>query len=285
MIYMITIVLHSSKTMRQPDEFRRVNDFSAAHHTPLLHDEAILLATYLKKLTLEQLQQVMKISEVMAEKVHLQLQAWNESAPTLPAIDAFLGDIYSGLQVQQLSKEDRAYAHEHLYILSGLYGVLRALDEIQPYRLEMGYKLLGNSHDISQPNITSLYSFWGDRIARAFPNTSLIVNLSAVEYTKAVFSHFRSLEAYKGVTIVSPKFLTVSPKSGAPQFVTVHAKIARGAYARWLIQQRVQTLDALRDFSELGYRYDASLSTPTEPVFVAEAFQGLGLSVRLSERA
>lgn len=279
---MITTVLHSSKTMREPAEFRQADDFSIAHHTPLLHDKALLLAAYMKTLTPEQLQKIMKLSDAMAKKTHLQLQAWSEESPTLPAIDAFLGDIYSGLQVQQLDDDDRAYANEHLYILSGLYGVLRALDEIQPYRLEMGYKLLGNDHDASLPNITSLYSFWGDSIAKAFPNTSFIVNLSAVEYTKAIFPHFRNLRTHEDVLIVSPKFLTVSPKTGTPQFVTVHAKIARGAYARWLIQQRVQTIDALQGFNELGYRYDALLSTPTEPVFVAETFQGLGLSVRLS---
>ena len=82
--------------------------------------------------------------------------------------------------------------------------------------------------------------------------------------------------------IISPKFLTISPKTGEPTFVTVHAKIARGAYARWLIQHRIEDLARLPDFTELGYLYNAELSTPDVPVFVAKEFKGLGLSVRLT---
>ena len=147
----------------------------------------------------------------------------------------------------------------------------------------MGYKLPGNAHDPTQPNITSLYDFWGDKIAQQLPKHQPIINLSAVEYTKAIFPHFKNINGLNDVPIISPKFLTISPKTGEPTFVTVHAKIARGAYAHWLIQHRIEDLARLKDFNELGYVYNAELSTPDVPVFVAKEFKGLGLSVRLTK--
>lgn len=274
---MPTIILHTSKTTRTPKE--------AIYHTankPILIERANQLTQYLKTLPQAQLQKTMSLSEAKAAQVHELIQSFDPANPTLPALDLFLGDIYSGLQAQSFTPEDREYANNHLFILSGLYGVLKALDEIQPYRLEMGYKLPGNAHDPSQPNITSLYEFWGDKIAQQLPKNQPIINLSAVEYTKAIFPHFKHIDGLKDVPIISPKFLTVSPKTGEPTFVTVHAKIARGAYARWLIQHRIEDLSKLKDFKELGYRYDKTLSTPEQPVFVAKEFKGLGLSVRLT---
>lgn len=266
----LIILLHSSKTMRAADATK-----STGSQLPVLIKEANELAAYLKTFTVSQLQDAMKLSPAMAEKTHSLIESYDsQTSRTLPAIDCFLGDIYSGLQVQTFSQEDRQYANHHLFILSGLYGVLRALDTIQPYRLEMGYKL---------PAIPSLYTYWGDKIAGALPESGLIINLSAVEYTKAIFPHFKTIEGLKNAMVVTPKFLTVSPKTGAPIFVTVHAKIARGAFARWLIQRRIKTLDALKEFNDLGYAYDAKLSTVTEPVFVAKEFQGIGLSVRLTD--
>lgn len=249
---------------------------------PGLEPDVNQLAAYLKSLTHDQLQKSMALSPAKAQQVHNLLSEYRESRFTLPALDLFLGDIYSGLQAQSFTPQDRDYANQHLFILSGLYGVLRALDEIQPYRLEMGYKLPGNAHDPSQSNITSLYEFWGDKIAQQLPKHQPIINLSAVEYTKAIFPHFKTIDGLKDVPIISPKFLTISPKTGEPTFVTVHAKIARGAYARWLIRHRIEDLSKLKDFNELGYVYNASLSTPEVPVFVAKQFKGLGLSVRLS---
>lgn len=260
---MFTILLHSSKTMRTPTQH-------LAHpQQPVLEDEARELAAVLKTLSRDDLQKVMAISPKMAKTTYELIHSWDNNAPSLAAIDIFLGDIYSGFQAAALSDEDRQYANEHLNILSGLYGALRALDTIQPYRLEMGYKLPG----------MNLYKFWSDKIAHILPAGRPIVNLSAVEYTKAVLPYM------KGAQVISPKFLTVSPKSGEPTFVTVHAKIARGAFAKWMIQHRIESNEQLRDFHEIGYSYEPTLSTETEPVFVAKEFQGIGLSVRLTELA
>ena len=259
---MIQIVLHSSKTMRR----------GRAEYAPLdmpqFIAQATELAAMLRGLSAGELAGLMKLSTAKAEDVQQLYGAWpSQSGATMSAIDAFIGDIYSGLQVQTWSDDDRRYAHQHLLILSGLYGALRACDGVRPYRLEMGYKL---------PNGESLYQFWGDRLATAIgPDTRLLVNLSAVEYTKALLPHVDT-------PVITPKFMTVSPKTGEPKFVTVHAKIARGAYAGWLIRERIASTDQLPHFAELGYAYSEQLSTPSQPVFVCQEFGGIGMSVRLS---
>jgi len=107
------------------------------------------------------------------------------------------------------------------------------------------------------------------------PQDDLIVDLSAVEYSKTVTPYIDQTR------IVAPRFLTVNPKTSEPTFVVVHAKIARGAFARWLIQSRVTNSDKLQTFQGLGYRYASTLSTPTQPTFVCKKFGGIGLSTRL----
>ena len=243
-----------------------------SHHSqkPLLLDKADELARYLMTLSPDQIMQSMKVSTPMALRTQQLLQAWSTD-PSLqrPAIDAFLGDIYSGLQVSRFSPADREYANEHLYILSGLYGILRALDDIMPYRLEMGYRLPDQPY-------ASLYSFWGNALASVLPAEEPIINLTAVEYTKALLPYLKKR------SVISPKFMTTHPDTGQPVFVTVHAKIARGAFAHWLIVNRVGNLEHLKDFTDLGYSYAESLSTETIPVFVCDHFAGIGLSVRLT---
>lgn len=276
---MVTILLHSSKTMRSTAS--SVEEQGSGK--PLLAKKADVLLKYLKTLSADQIKSSMSVSDEMAIKTRELIQAYSDDTVQYPAIDLFLGDIYSGLQSQSFSPEDRQYANNHLFILSGLYGILRPLDKIQPYRLEMGYKLPSNTHDASQPDITNLYKFWGDLIAKQIPADQPIINLSAKEYTKAVFPYFKTISKVEDTPVISPKFLTISPKTGQPSFVTVHAKIARGAYARWLIQERIEDLTLLKDFNQLGYSYYEALSTPQEPVFVAKEFKGLGLSVRLTK--
>jgi cytoplasmic iron level regulating protein YaaA (DUF328/UPF0246 family) len=247
---------------------------------PALQAEAAVLASYLQTIMPKDYEIVMKFSHEMAQKTHRLMHDWSMGTEAIPAIEIFLGDKYSGLQASSFSDEDREYAHQHLWILSGLYGVVRALDGIRPYRLEMGYKLPGNAHDASQPNITNLYEYWGDKITKVLPPSDFIINVSAVEYTKAVFTPMKKQASFNAATIITPKFLTVSLKTGLPTFVTVHAKIARGTFARWVIRNRIEDVSKLKEFNEIGYVYAPELSTETEPVFLAQQFKGLGLSVR-----
>lgn len=265
---MLTILLHTSKTMRSVSD----GESTTSQH-PAYVAEANLLANQLKKFSPVEIQKAMNISPDMAEKTVQLIKSYTPGGQTIPAIDAFLGDIYSGLQAQTFTPQDRTYANRQLYILSGMYGVLRPLDGIQPYRLEMGYKL---------PTIPSLYSFWGDKVAKQLPKGRPIINLSAVEYTKAVLPHLKNIEGMENVPIISPKFLTFNETKNEAIFVTVHTKIARGAFARWMIQNRVEKVADLKSFSELGYKFNEAASTEAEPVYIARKFEGLGLSVRLS---
>ena len=255
------ILLHSSKAMRTPDPAGR------ALGTPALLDQAVELIDYLRTLPPATVAEVMAVSAALAESTRELHQRWTPGGVS-PAVDCFSGDIYSGLRSRDLSAADRDYAQAHLRILSGLYGILRPDDGICPYRLEMGYRFPG-------PAVTSMYRFWGDRIAAQVPGDGPIINLTATEYGKTVTKY---LPAQR---FLAPKFLTVSPKTGEPTFVTVHAKIARGTFARWLITSRVRDLAGLREFAEIGYAYDPERSSPAEPVFVCTAFGGKGLSVRL----
>ncbi len=258
------ILLHTSKTMRPATHSK--DDLQK----PQLLERAQFLATELKKLSAEKIASVMNVSPKLANTTRELIASWtDEPEQQREAIDSFLGDIYSGLQVQTWSKQDRAYANEHLRILSGLYGVLRPLDGIYPYRFEMGYKLPLKNHK-------NMYDYWGDGIAATLPTGEPILNLAAVEYSKVV------TEYVEPGRIITPQFLTISPKTGEPTFVVVHAKIARGAFARWMIQQRISDVKKLRDFKDLNYEYNEALSTKNAPVFVCKEFGGIGLSVRLT---
>ena len=261
-MYMLQILLHSSKTMRAPHTAKR------SVTTPsLLRDTQQLVALW-RATDTETLMARMNISDKIAGDVAAMYQRWSaDPKRQTAAVDSFVGDIYSGLQTASWSAYDRKYAQAHLLILSGLYGAVRPGDGIMPYRLEMGYKL---------PDSTSLYDFWGDKIATLLPaDTSCIINLSAVEYTKALLPH-------TDLPVITPKFLTVNKATGKPTFVTVHTKIARGAFASWLITGRISDISLLPKFSELGYSYVPEFSTATQPVFVCKEFGGLGLSVRLT---
>ena len=257
------ILLHTSKTMRRsPNE-------GAPLRRPLLIDKARQLAGYLKTLSTSQLAQAMSLSPALAEKTHTLLASWSdEPGQQSLAIDSFIGDIYSGLHANDLPPTDRDYADQVLFILSGLYGVIRPYDGICPYRLEMGYKL-------PDAQFANLYDYWGDSIVTCLPENGPIINLAAVEYSQTVT---RFVDADR---VMAPKFLTVSPKTGQPAFVVVHAKIARGAFARWMITNRIREISELPQYDELGYVFEKGLSTPGSPTFVCQTFEGKGLSIRL----
>jgi uncharacterized protein len=259
------ILMHSSKTMRPPTGGRQPRG------VPVLLDRAAELVAYLRTLSREQLARIMSVSTDLAARTEEQYAQWSDKPERqTPAVATFVGDIYSGLQIDSFTAADRAYADTHLRVLSGLYGLLRPFDGISPYRLEMGYRLPPGRY-------ANLYRFWGDSIAEQLPARGWIVNLAAGEYSKTVLPY---VDAGR---VVTPKFLTVDPVSAQPKFIVVHAKIARGAFARWLIGSRVtDATEAIRQFRDLGYRYDEGLSTPSEPTFVCQEFGGKGLSVRLT---
>jgi uncharacterized protein len=259
------ILMHSSKTMRAPASGIRPRG------VPVLMDRAGELVDYLRTLTRPQLAKIMTISADLAARTREQYADWStEPQRQAPAATTFVGDIYSGLQVDSFTAADRAYADTHVRILSGLYGILRPFDGICQYRLEMGYRLPPGRY-------ASLYRFWGDSIAQQLPASGRIVNLAANEYSKTVLPYVDPDR------VVTPRFLTVDPATREPKFIVVHAKIARGAFARWLVTGRIKgTAAAISAFADIGYTYDDTLSTPAEPTFVCREFEGKGLSVRLT---
>ncbi|MFN8137604.1 MAG: peroxide stress protein YaaA [Propionicimonas sp.] len=179
-----------------------------------------------------------------------------------PAVLAFAGDVYQGMDVRgRFTTRDYTEAQKTVRILSGLYGVLRPLDLMQPYRLEMGTRL-------ATERGRSLYDWWGGTITAllredlaASPGPGVVVNLASGEYFGAV----RPDEL--GAPVVSPRFEDTDAR-GRRSVVSFYAKRARGELASWLVRHRVRSVRALRDFDAAGYRYDRASSTAGVPVFV-----------------
>jgi cytoplasmic iron level regulating protein YaaA (DUF328/UPF0246 family) len=215
--------------------------------------------------TPDDLAEMMSISPALAELNFERFQDWQPPfGPhnARPAVLAFNGDTYIGLDAPgTFTERDYTHAQKVLRILSGLYGVLRPLDLIQPYRLEMGSKVEhAGGHD--------LYSFWGDRVTdvlnadlAASPGSSVLVNLASNEYFGVVRP-----ERLDG-RIVTPRFLDAKG-DGDYKMVGFFAKRARGAMAGWIIRERITSARALTDFDAIGYRFDPARSSRDEPVFV-----------------
>jgi uncharacterized protein len=257
-----TILIHSSKTMRPIDTDHALT-------TPSLIDVTKPLMSYVMALSPAVIASSMHVSPALAAKTKLLIDAWSDTTTRLsPAMYSFVGDIYSGLRASDLHDSDVAYAQQHLHILSGLYGALRPLDGIVPYRLEPAYSF-------PDAQFKNMYAYWGSRVADTLPASGYIINTSSVEYMKLVLPY---VDADR---VITPRFLTINPTTGVPGFTAVHAKIARGAFARWLIMTRITDPSRFNEFDDLGYHYDAALSTRREPVFVCQQFGGIGLSVRL----
>jgi len=256
------ILLHSSKTMvKSPVKSLKLT-------RPTFIEEATALNQHLRKVEKEIIETKMKISSKLADEVILQINQWS-STPRFQtaAADAFVGDIYSGLQFNTMSDTDRGVAQNKLRIISGLYGILRPLDGVSPYRLEMAY-------DLAPKPFSNLYTFWGDKLAKQLDKNQETINLTSIEYGKSIIPFLNKNN------IISPIFLTKNPKNGQYVNVAVHSKIARGAIASWLIRNNIENSKDVIEFNGLGYSYNEHKSTRNIPVFTTEAFGGIGLSIR-----
>ncbi len=229
---------------------------------PAFHDDAIRLAKTARNLTLGDLQKLMDISPDLARLNRDRFRAFDENPGanvTRPAALAFAGDTYQGLEATSLDADELAWAQDHLRILSGLYGVLRPLDRIQAYRLEMGSKLKTRRGK-------SLYDYWRDQLSKALNaqakevGTQVLVNCASQEYFGAVAPKALKLR------IVTPVFL--EDKAGTPKVVSFFAKKARGAMARYIVQNRLTDPEGIPEFDTGGYAYRADLSEPDKPVFI-----------------
>ena len=231
------------------------------HTRPRLVAESAQLIELLRKRDGPQIGALMSLSESLATLNVERYAAWSPrftAANSKQAILAFAGEVYTGLQAATLSADDLAWAQQHVVILSGLHGVLRPLDRLQPYRLEMGTRL-------ANPRGKDLYAYWGDTIARqldrhvAAERSPLIVNLASEEYFKAVDQ--RALKA----RVIHCAF--EDWQAGRYRVIGVHAKRARGMMARHAITHRARGLAALQAFDAAGYAFSAIASTPERLVF------------------
>lgn len=235
---------------------------------PALLSQSKKLIENLKQKSSQDLQVLMSMSEKLGDLNYERFQNWKAakkvSDNSRQAIFAFTGDVYQGLDATTLSATDVEYAQSHLRILSGLYGVLKPLDIMEAYRLEMGTLLSIDSHQ-------SLYEFWGNTITEELNEAlrnheeKVIVNLASNEYFKAVKKKDVAGE------IISPQFKDA--KNGEYKIIAFYAKKARGLMSRYIVQNQISRPKDLEGFDLGGYRYNVDMSSEKNPVFTREENQ------------
>jgi hypothetical protein len=219
----------------------------AESHAPRLTRDAGRIARAAAGLSSDDLERIMGISPKLATLNAARFKGFAR-APRRPAIFAFAGDVYTGFEARSLDEPAIDFAQGHVRILSGLYGMLRPLDAIRPYRLEMGTRWA--------PDAPDLYTYWGDRVGNALARdlrdegSGTIVNLASQEYWRAV-----EAAPPRHATILSMEFLQAKPDG--PRFESFAAKRARGMMARFLCEHRIDDPAGLKDFDSDGYRFDA----------------------------
>lgn len=228
---------------------------------PDLLEHSQELIGILRGYPVEQIAKLMKLSDRLAELNYQRYQAWTPKITPdngKPALFAFKGDVYAGMDAESLSREDIDFAQEHLRILSGLYGLLRPLDLMLPYRLEMGTAL-------SNPRGRNLYEFWGDIITEALNGAltaqgdDVLVNLASNEYFKAVRP--KKLQG----RIITPQFK--EERDGQYRMIGIYAKKARGMMSRFIIRDRITDPEGIKAFDYAGYAYNPGLSKGDTWVF------------------
>ena len=232
-----------------------------AHTQPRLLEQSEQLIQVCRELSSTQIGSLMSVSEKIAT---LNVERFRDWTPEFnfsiarQALFAFKGDVYTGLDAYHLNDQEIKFAQKHLRMLSGLYGVLRPLDLMMPYRLEMGTKL-------ENPRGHNLYTFWGDQITDqinhdlAQMHTKFLVNLASDEYYKSV--NEKKIEA----KIIKPVFL--DQKNGKYKVISFYAKKARGLMARYMIENQLKKVEQLKSFNSEGYYFDAESSSANEWVF------------------
>lgn len=250
------IILSPAKTLNFEDA-PKINTFSK----PDLTTDAKQIMSHLKKFEQGELGKLMNISSKLAELNTIRHNNWEQKHDlknSKQCVYAFNGEAYNGLNIEQFDEESMKYAQDHLKIISGLYGVLRPLDIIQPYRLEMGTKLKTDKGN-------NLYEFWGDKIAQVInkdatkSGSNTLINLASNEYFKAVNVKALSLD------VITPVFKEL--KNDQYKVISVYAKKARGLMTAFAIKNRITEPEQLKNFEEEGYMFDANQSTDKQWIF------------------
>ncbi|WP_160151939.1 peroxide stress protein YaaA [Microbulbifer sp. ALW1] len=253
------IVISPAKTLDYESEIPQLDTTQ-----PDFLKESAVLIKQLKALSPQDISGLMKISDKLGLLNYDRFHSWKRpfsDSNARPALLAFKGDVYTGLAAETMNKRDFAFAQKHLRMLSGLYGLLRPLDLMQPYRLEMGTKFANSGGK-------NLYEFWGGKITAAL-NEQLkavkskeLVNLASNEYFKAVQP--KSLQG----EIITPHFKDW--KNGQYKMISFFAKKARGMMSRWAIDQRVKKAEQLKDFDVAGYYFSEEHSKGNDWVFLRD---------------
>ena len=231
---------------------------------PRFIDQSALLVEDARGLDPDAIRALMGVSEQIAHLNHERFMNWqseSNSDNAKQAVLAFKGDVYTGLQAETLSEDDLDFAQTRLRILSGLYGLLRPLDLMQPYRLEMGLKFANQRGK-------NLYEFWGEQLTDTLnadlvsAKTDVLINLASNEYFKAVKPKLLNAD------IITPQFKDL--KNGQYKMISFFAKKARGVMARYIIDNRITEPEALKSFSEAGYYYSDAQSQGDQWVFLRD---------------
>ena len=231
------------------------------YSVPQQLDQSGILIDELRKYDLDALRSLMSVSENIG-KLNVE-RIRNFATPFTPgnakqALYAFRGDVYGGIEVDEYSDQDLEFAQGHLRMLSGLYGYLRPLDLIQPYRLEMKTRL-------HNPRGEHLYAFWGDRITE-------LLNEDLAEQAEATLVNLASNEYFKAIKPrqLNGRLLTINfkeTKDGKTRVIAIFAKRARGLMANWIVRERIESSERLKEFTVDGYRFDAALSDERQWTF------------------
>lgn len=250
------IVLSPSKSLIE------TNKIVYQPSVPIFKNEAAELIEAIKRLGSADIKSLMTVSESIAETNYRRFQTWKQSniddSDLLQVISAFSGEVFKALDFESIDFESQNKASNSIFILSGLYGILRPYDLISPYRLEMGLNFSPNK------NTKNLYSFWSNKINDFFlknlKNDELLINLASQEYIKVIDT---SILKNRIVTPIFKEF-----KNGKFTIVAIYAKHARGAMARYLVERKLETIEDLKLYDVDGYRFDASQSSKDEWVFI-----------------
>ncbi|MGY9048056.1 hypothetical protein P775_20220 [Puniceibacterium antarcticum] len=243
---------------------KNLNEARAARHattTPRFLDEAEALVSVARGWSADDISQLMKVSPAIAQLNKDRFASWSRTSGAAQAAGhMFDGDVYKHLEIATLDDFAHTEALRRLRILSGLYGLLRPSDDVCAYRLEMGRKLPG--HDAG-----TIYRFWGPKIAQAVAQdaeaagTQTVLNLASEEYAKAV-----DRKALDGLRVVEPRF--EEERNGTRKVIAFAAKRARGAMARWVLENGITRPEDLSGFEVGGYAFDPESSVTERPVFV-----------------
>ena len=241
-------------------------DSKSNHTVPQFLSQSSKLIKTLKEKEPKDIASMMGLSDKLATLNFDRYQSWKAaksvSSDAKPSMLVFKGDVYQGLNAEDFSNKDLKFAQKHLRILSGLYGILRPMDIMKPYRLEMGTKL-----ETSKGK--NLYEFWGELVQNnviddlSSQKSDLLINLASKEY----FSVLGKMPEF--INVVSPVFKDY--KSGKYKIISFYAKKARGLMARWIIQNKITDFEELINFDIDGYKYSKAESTISEPVFLRKS--------------